>query len=225
MCSRVTTSSSRATSCGARRTPSTCDDGFAEADNIYWASDGRPSVTYEIAPTSRKVDPRLVDPKDGDLHLLPDSPAIDAIRPMDLGDIGAHGRRRACRCPRATPRTSAPSSTPPTPPPTPGPTEPQSADCPPSRRPVGRVAGAIGSGQLAPTAEPTLSCRHRPRRRRPTPRVTPDARSRRPSGGRRRTCRHRRVARGPSTSSSCWSACVGAGGLLVAVFLARRSPA
>ena len=66
----------------------TCDGGFTEADNIYWATDGRPSVTYEIAPTSRKVDPRLVDPKDGDLELLSDSPAIDAIRPMDLGAIG-----------------------------------------------------------------------------------------------------------------------------------------
>ena len=114
MCSRVTTSRSRATSCGARTTPSTCNDGFVESDNIYWASDGRPSVTFEIAPTSRKVDPRLVDPRDGDLHLLPDSPAIDAIRPMDLGDIGAHGRRRRPGAAGLRARTSAPTSTRPT---------------------------------------------------------------------------------------------------------------
>ncbi len=66
----------------------TCTDGFVEADNIYWASDGRPSVTYDLAPTSRMVDPRLVDARAGDLHLRSDSPAIDAIRPTDLGPIG-----------------------------------------------------------------------------------------------------------------------------------------
>ncbi len=73
----------------AEQDVATCNDGFNEGDNIYWATDGSPLVKYELAPTSRMVDPRLVDPRAGDLRLRPGSPAIDAVRPMDLGTLGA----------------------------------------------------------------------------------------------------------------------------------------
>ncbi len=61
---------------------------FDEGDNIFWASDGRPYVGFTLAATSQAMDPHLVDARGGDFHLLPDSPAIDAVRPMDLGTSG-----------------------------------------------------------------------------------------------------------------------------------------
>jgi hypothetical protein len=206
----------------------TCDGGFTEADNIYWASDGRPSVTFEIAPTSRKVDPRLVDPKDGDLHLLPDSPAIDAIRPMDLGDIGATD---AAGVP--VPQGYAPDigayeySTEPPPSPTPvvtaEPTEPPLPTEPPSDGPSGRPPGsgaALGSpfGGPTPTAEPTP-----PPVPTPTPRVTPTPEPR-PSGD---AADVPPPTGGPGALDQLilLVGVVGAGGILVAVLLARRSPA
>ncbi len=66
----------------------TCADGFTEADGIYWATDGTPDVTFTISPSSREIDPRLVDVDAGDLRLRSDSPAIDAVRPIDLAGIG-----------------------------------------------------------------------------------------------------------------------------------------
>ena len=71
-----------------------CSTTFDEADNIYWRSDGAPDISYQISPTSRIIDPRLVDARAGDFHLQPDSPAIDAVLPMDLhgvGDLDAAG--------------------------------------------------------------------------------------------------------------------------------------
>ena len=71
-----------------------CSTTFDEADNIYWRSDGAPDISYQISPTSRIIDPRLVDARGGDFHLQPDSPAIDAVLPLDLqgvGDLDAAG--------------------------------------------------------------------------------------------------------------------------------------
>lgn len=161
----------------------TCNDGISEADNLYWASDGRPGTTLDIAPTSRKADPRLVDPRDGDLHLLPDSPAIDAIRPMDLGDVGAVD---AAGVP--VPQGYAPDigayeySTAPPPSPTPAPFSGQTAD---------------------PRVTPT-----------PEPRPSGNATDVPPPTG------------GPGALDQLFLlvGVVGAGGLLVAILLARRSP-
>ena len=65
-----------------------CSTPFDEADNIYWRSDGQPDVSYQIAASSRFIDPRLVDASAGDFHLQPDSPAIDAVLPLPLAGIG-----------------------------------------------------------------------------------------------------------------------------------------
>ena len=65
-----------------------CSTTFDEADNIYWRSDGAPDISYQISPTSRIIDPRLVDARGGDFHLQPDSPAIDAVLPLDLQGVG-----------------------------------------------------------------------------------------------------------------------------------------
>ena len=62
---------------------------FDEGDNIFWASNGHPNVGFRLSPSTQLVDPRLVDALGGDFHLLPDSPAIDAVRPLDLGPFGA----------------------------------------------------------------------------------------------------------------------------------------
>jgi hypothetical protein len=66
----------------------TCKDGIVEGDNIYWAANGRPVIDLGSPSDSRVMDPRLVDPLGGNLRLLPDSPAIDAVRPLDLGGVG-----------------------------------------------------------------------------------------------------------------------------------------
>ena len=207
----------------------TCNDGFVESDNLYWASDGRPQVTFEIAPTSRKADPRLVDPKDGDLHLLPDSPAIDAIRPMDLGDIGATD---AARVP--VPQGYAPDigayeySTEPPPSPTPAPlvtlepTEPPLPTELPSGGPSASGGPVVGSG--SPLGGPTPSAELTPPQApTPTPRTTPTP-APRPSG-------HASDVPPPTGGPGALDqlillvGVVGAGGILVAVVLARRSPA
>ncbi len=189
-----------------------CEPGFIEADNIYWASDGSPSVTYETSPTSRLIDPRLVDVKEGDLRLTADSPAIDAIRPMDLGgfgdvdvagvpvpqgfapDVGAH---EFATGPLAS-RTAEPSDAePPSEPPieTPEPTITADGSRPPGttagpvhagsadRRAVGSRADADTSGHAAAAASPV------PERERATAhgwlgRSRPDHRARRRAGGR-----------------------------------------
>ncbi len=71
------------------RSASTCDGQDLESDNLYWAGDGDPGLTFDLAPSSRIADPLLVDPRGGDLRLRSDSPAIDAVRPMDLGRVDA----------------------------------------------------------------------------------------------------------------------------------------
>ena len=50
---RATTSQVVGNIVWGERNAATCDDGFVEADNIYWASDGHPSVTFDICATSR----------------------------------------------------------------------------------------------------------------------------------------------------------------------------
>jgi len=204
----------------------TCDDGITESDNLYWASDGRPQVTFEMAPTSRTVDPRLVDPQGGDLRLLPDSPAIDAIRPMDLGAIGALD---AAGVP--VPQGYAPDigayeySTAPTPSPTTlatvEPTEPPVHTDAPTNGPAasGQSLGAASPGGRAtpaPSATPTPTAATTR-----TPRVTPTPEPR-PSG----------VTDVPPPTGGPGAldqlillvAVVGTAALIAAVFLARRSP-
>ena len=186
----------------------TCSDGFVEGDNIYWASDGRPSVTYDLAPTSRLVDPRLVDPRQGDLRLRSDSPAIDAIRPGDLGQIGMYDVDGV-----PVPQGYAPdigafeyTSAPP-----PSPTPVSSSDA------VTASAGAIptlppaGSGELLLTPPPTPAPRVTP-----TPEPPPSAGSTHvppPTGG-----------SGALDQLLVLGGVIAAGGLVVALVLARRSP-
>lgn len=188
----------------------TCQDGFIEADNIYWASDGSPSVTFELGPTSRMVDPKLVDAQEGDLHLLPDSPAIDAIRPVDLGAIGTVD---AAGVP--VPQGYAPDigayefTTEPPPSPTPDPF------LEPSPTPA---TGPVASGIPVTGATPSPAATPAPT---PTPRATPPPEPR-PSGG--------TVVPPPTGGSGALdqlivlAAVLGAGGLLAAVVVARRSP-
>ena len=59
-----------------------------EGDNIFWADDGSPYVGFTMSASSQTVNPRLVDAVVGDLRLRPSSPAIDAVRPIDLGAWG-----------------------------------------------------------------------------------------------------------------------------------------
>ncbi len=174
----------------------TCSGGLLESDNIYWSSDGRPQVTFEMAPTSRKTDPRLVDPQGGDLRLLPDSPAIDAIRPMDLGAIGAVD---AAGVP--IPQGYAPDigayeyTSDPQPTITPEPTDPSTPIAPPTlvTSPTPEALGgspALMSPSITPTPTLAPSPTHAPSPTpaptatpapTPTPRVTPTPQPR-PSG-------------------------------------------
>ncbi len=197
------------------RNAATCANGFVEADNIYWASDGHPSVTFDISATSRTVDPRLVDPRHADLRLLSDSPAIDAIRPMDLGGIGDVDPDGI-----PIPQGYAPDigayeyTTAPPPSPTPDP----SVLPTPSVAPSPSVSPAV-SGPVPGTAPPSSSPAVTPEPT-PTPRVTPTPEPP-PSPG---------AVRPPTGGSGALDqlialvAVVGAGGLLAAVFVARRSP-
>ena len=168
-----------------------------------------------------------MDPFDADdLRLLPDSPAIDAIRPMDLGAIGALD---AAGVP--VPQGYAPDigayeySTAPTPPPTTlatvEPTEPPVHTDAPNHGPAasGQSPGAASPGGRAtpaPSATPTPTAA--PTR---TPRVTPTPEPR-PSG----------VTDVPPPTGGPGAldqlillvGVVGMIGLIAAVFLAGRSP-
>lgn len=198
----------------------TCQDGFIEADNIYWASDGSPSITFELGPTSRIVDPRLVDAQDGDLQLLSDSPAIDAIRPVDLGAIGTVDAAGVAVPQGYAPDIGAyeftveapPSPTPdpfqePSPTPSPGPVgtgeEPSGSPLPGASVPVTPV----------PTATPLPT---------PTPRATPPPGPRPSASG---TVLPPTGGSGALDQLIVLVAVLSAGGLLAAVVLARRSPA
>jgi len=81
---------------------------FDEGHNIFWRSGGKPVIYFPVSASSHAVDPKLVDPLTGNLHLQASSPAIDAgdTRAAALGfttsldghpitgapDIGAHER-------------------------------------------------------------------------------------------------------------------------------------
>ena len=195
-----------------------CTHGFTEADNIYWSSDGRPSVTFEIAPTSRMIDPGLVDVEGGDLRLTPESPAIDAVRPIDIegfGDVDAAGV--------PVPQGFAPDigayefTTEPPPSPTPdplpslAPTEPPAGG--PTEVPTDSAFVATGDPPIAEPTDPAPT---------PTPRVTPPPQPRPSPGG---------LGVPPPTGGFggldqliVLVAVLGVGGLLAAIFVARRSP-
>ena len=55
----------------------TASGAFDEGNNIYWRSDGRPSIGFPTDPSSRVANPLWVSPAAGDLHLTAGSPAID----------------------------------------------------------------------------------------------------------------------------------------------------
>ena len=194
-----------------------CSDGIAESDNLYWASDGRPKLTIKMAPTSRKVDPRLVDPKDGDLHLLPDSPAIDAIRPMDLGDVGAVDAAGVPVPQGYAPDIGAYEYT----------SEPSpSLTAPPFASPVATEAiptPSFAAGGPTTTEEPTAMAElATPPLPTPTPKVTPTPEPR-PSGT---ATNVPPPTGGPGALDQLilLVGVVGAGGVLAAIVLARRSP-
>jgi hypothetical protein len=87
------------------------DNAFDEGNNIYWRSDGAPRVYFPIAPSSKEIDPRFMDPESSELHLRQTSPGVDAATPEALAlgltrdldgvlvpqaggpDIGAYERR------------------------------------------------------------------------------------------------------------------------------------
>jgi hypothetical protein len=52
------------------------DHAFDEGNNVYW-SPGGPKVWFPISSTSRKADPRYVNPGAGDFHLGTGSPAVN----------------------------------------------------------------------------------------------------------------------------------------------------
>lgn len=206
----------------------TCADGFVEGDNIYWADDGQPSLTFGMAPTSRTIDPRLVDATAGDLHLRSDSPAIDAVRPMDLGDLGLVdvlgvpvpqglapdiGAYEYFSGPLSSPGPDGSVSPDPDPsvPPGPDPSVPPSPD----PRAIGTADPNIPSG--SPVDPPTA-----PLRPTPAPRVTPTPQPRPsaaittvppPTGG-----------AGALDQLLILGVGLAAAGLSVAVYLARRTP-
>jgi hypothetical protein len=53
------------------------DAAFDEGNNLYWQQQGNPKVWFPISSTSRKLDPRLVNPAALDFRLNTGSPAID----------------------------------------------------------------------------------------------------------------------------------------------------
>ena len=70
----------------------TASGAFDEGDNIYWRSDGKPSIGFATDPSSRVADPRWISPAAGDLHLASDSPAIDtgSTHAAALGHVTDH---------------------------------------------------------------------------------------------------------------------------------------
>ena len=66
------------------------DAAFAESNNVYWRSDGRPLLQFfgagsSMSASSLIADPRFSNAAGGDLTLRSDSPAIGAGAPLDLG--------------------------------------------------------------------------------------------------------------------------------------------
>jgi hypothetical protein len=61
------------------------DGNAREGHDIFWASNGRPSVGFKIAASSRLVSPRFVDPARGNLQLAAGSPAIGRADRAGLG--------------------------------------------------------------------------------------------------------------------------------------------
>jgi hypothetical protein len=53
------------------------DAGFDEGNNLYWQPQGNPKIYFPISSSSRKLDPRWINPGTRDLHLNAGSPAID----------------------------------------------------------------------------------------------------------------------------------------------------
>ncbi len=59
-------------------------DEFDEAGNIYWRSNGVPTIYFTMSASSRIADPRFADAAGRDLSLLAGSPAIDAASDLAL---------------------------------------------------------------------------------------------------------------------------------------------
>jgi len=53
------------------------DAGFDEGHNIYWTPGGNVKVWFPMSSTSRKIDPRFVNPGAFDFHLQSTSPAVN----------------------------------------------------------------------------------------------------------------------------------------------------
>jgi hypothetical protein len=150
----------------AEGSASECASGsaFDEGDNIYWRSDGKPVVTFDMAPSSRTVAPRLLDARGGDFRLSSDSPAIDAILSLEMegyGDVDAGGTAvpvgftrdigayefvplAATSLPTGLPRPTG-SSFPDVSPGSPEPSPTQSATLPPSPSPPPPPTGGSGA--------------------------------------------------------------------------------
>jgi len=57
------------------------DAPFDESNNIYWNTAGAPFIQLKgssMSPSSRKANPKFVNPQAGDFHLQPTSPAINS---------------------------------------------------------------------------------------------------------------------------------------------------
>jgi hypothetical protein len=61
------------------------DAGFDEGNNIYWRPGGAPKVWFPISSSSKKVDPKFVNPGAGDFRLAAGSPAINAGSGVSIG--------------------------------------------------------------------------------------------------------------------------------------------